>query len=125
MACHEISGLRLGFMNVLEIEDEAEKKHELDELGESIETCPEIRNLVHANTLPKLLKYYQDSLSLLEQKFSKLEESDPKRAYYQSLLILNKKVELELERSLEGLNSIYNELEEMHDYVHEVFPVGS
>jgi hypothetical protein len=33
MGCHEIAGLRLGLMNVLGIEDEHAKQHELAELG--------------------------------------------------------------------------------------------
>ena len=33
MACHEIAALRLGLMKVLGHEDEAERQHELTELG--------------------------------------------------------------------------------------------
>ena len=35
MACHELAALRLGLMKVLGI-DEAEKQHELKELGDKI-----------------------------------------------------------------------------------------
>ena len=33
MACHEIAGLRLGLMEVLGVKNEAERQHELAELG--------------------------------------------------------------------------------------------
>ncbi len=34
MACHEIAGLRLGLMRIVGIDDEAERQHELAELGD-------------------------------------------------------------------------------------------
>lgn len=122
MACHEISALRLGCMNLLGIDDPAEKKHEQDELGEALTKPSAIKNLAEAGDLKQMLAEYQNSLTLLEERFSAMGKDDPKRAYYQSLLILTKKVELELEQSVANFKNLYDSLEEMHDYVHEVFP---
>lgn len=124
MACHEISALRLGFMNLIGIDDEAEKKHEQEELGSALLEESPIKNLANAENLENLLSNYQSSLITLEEKFAKLEENHPKKAYYQSLLILTKKVELELERNVGSMKSLYDELEQMHDYVHEIFPAN-
>jgi len=43
-------------------------------------------------------------------------------AYYRSLLILTKKVELELDSQIRSLNEFWNGLDEMHDFVHEIYP---
>lgn len=122
MACHEISALRLGCMNLLGIDDPAEKKHEQDELGAALTTASPIKNLAEAGDLKQLVAEYQSSLTMLEERFAKMAKDDPKRAYYQSLLILTKKVELELEQSVANFKNLYDNLEEMHDYVHEIYP---
>ena len=46
----------------------------------------------------------------------------PTRVVRGSLLILNKKVELDLQNYVQGLNSFYRNLDEMHDLVHEIYP---
>ena len=47
---------------------------------------------------------------------------DPKLPYYRSLLILTKKVELELASQAELLTRLYRDLDEMHDFMHEIYP---
>lgn len=43
-------------------------------------------------------------------------------AYYRSLLILTKKVELELKNSILSFQNLFRDLEEIHDFVHEIYP---
>ena len=122
MACHEIAGLRLGLMNVLGIKDESEKQHELAELGKAATAPGPIAPLIKAQTLLDLKKLYSQSLIHLAEKVSKVKDNDPKIGYYRALLITTKKVELELNRMINDLNQFYKELDEVHDYIHEVFP---
>ena len=122
MACHELAGLRLGLMNVIGIKDENEKQHELAELGKAATAPGPIAPMIKAQTLTDLKKLYSQSLIHLAEKVSKTKENDPKIGYYRALLVTTKKVELELNRMVNDLNQFYRELEETHDYIHEVFP---
>ena len=122
MACHEIAGLRLGLMNVIGIKDENEKQHELAELGKAATAPGPIAPMIKAQTLMDLKKLYSQSLIHLAEKVSKTKENDPKIGYYRALLVTTKKIELELNRMVNDLNQFYKELDETHDYIHEVFP---
>ncbi len=122
MACHEIAGLRLGLMNVLGIKDEKEKQHELAELGKAATAPGPIAPLIKAQTLTELKRLYAQSLIPLAEKVSKTEENDPKIGYYRALMVTTKKVELELNRLINDMNQFYKELDEVHDFIHEVFP---
>ena len=48
--------------------------------------------------------------------------TDPQLPYLRTLIVLTKKVELELSHQIEGLTHLYRDLEEMHDFVHEIYP---
>jgi hypothetical protein len=122
MACHEVAALRLGLMNVLGIDDPAEKQHELAELGAAAEQPGPIRSLAQATDLRGLQKLFESSLATLADKVAHTPSGDPKLAYYRSLMILTKKVELELRQQIGGLTQLYKDLEEMHDFVHEIYP---
>ncbi|RHX91431.1 DUF3209 domain-containing protein [Leptospira yasudae] len=123
MACHEVAALRLGMMNVIGIKDEATIRHERAEIGEDALGAPgPIRSLAEAKDLESLIKFYEASLSDLEETISKTSKDDPKMSYYRSLLILTKKVELELKNSLLSFQNLFRDLEEMHDFVHEIYP---
>ncbi|TGK27753.1 DUF3209 family protein [Leptospira yasudae] len=123
MACHEVAALRLGMMNVIGIKDEATIRHERAEIGEDALGAPgPIRSLAEAKDLESLIKFYEASLSDLEEMISKTSKDDPKMPYYRSLLILTKKVELELKNSLLSFQNLFRDLEEMHDFVHEIYP---
>jgi hypothetical protein len=39
-------------------------------------------------------------------------------------VILTKKVELDLANQIENVLRLYRDLEQMHDFVHEIYPVG-
>lgn len=124
MACSEIAALRLGLMNLIGIDDPAEKQHELDELGDEIETNMSLASLSSAKTLIDLKRFFESSLTSLEEKHAKV-ASDPKEsAYYKTLLVMTKKIELDLEGQLNNLKALYDNLEDVHDYIHEVYPVN-
>jgi hypothetical protein len=124
MACHEIAALRLGLMRVLGRTDEAERQHELAELGDGAERPGPIRSLCEANSLASLKRFFEASLSDLGAKVAGTRADDPKLPYYRSLMVLTKKVELDLGNQIDALTRFYRDLDEMHDYVHEVYPVG-
>ncbi|TGK02085.1 DUF3209 family protein [Leptospira selangorensis] len=123
MACHEIAALRLGMMNVLGIKDESVIQHEKNEIGpEALSSPGPIQSLTNANNFEDLIRFFEASLVELEQTISKLASEDPKTGYYTSLLILTKKVELDLKNSAKSFQTLYLDLEEMHDFVHEIYP---
>ena len=123
MACHEIAALRLGLMRVVGIQDEAERQHELAEIGSSIEKPGPIRSLSEAQDLAGLKRFYEAALSALEEKVAKTPAADAKLPYYRSLIILTKKVELDLRNQIDNLTRLYRDLDVMHDFVHEIYPV--
>jgi hypothetical protein len=53
-----------------------------------------------------------------------MRSDDPKLPYLRTLLVLTKKVELDLKAQVDGLARMNRELEEMHDLVHELFPAS-
>jgi hypothetical protein len=122
MACHEIAALRLGLMRVLGRKDEAERQHELAELGAGAETPGPVRSLCGAGDLASLQRFYASALSDLNAKVAATRTDDPKLPYYRSLVVLTKKVELDLGNQIEALTRFYRDLDEMHDFVHEIYP---
>jgi hypothetical protein len=122
MACHEIAALRLGLMRLLGINDEAERQHELAELGTGAERPGPLRSMCETNDLAQLNRLFQASLADLGSKVATLPTNHPKLPYYRSLLVLTKKVELDLGNQIDGLTRLYADLEHMHDFVHEIYP---
>lgn len=122
MACHEIAALRLGLMNLLGDEDEAERAHEIEELGNALHRPGPIADLAQARDLQTLKSLYGSALAELTERVARAEADDPKLGYLRSLLILTKKVELELEGFANGLTRLNRNLDEIHDLMHEVFP---
>lgn len=123
MACHEIAALRLGLMNVVGIVDEAGRQHEVNEIGPEYLGKPgPIKSLAEAKNIKALKSYFSTALTELEQKTASLKSDAPEMGYYRSLLILNKKVEMELENAIVALEKTYRDLDEMHDFVHEIYP---
>ena len=122
MACHEVAALRLGLMKVLGLEDEAERQHELAELGGEASRPGAIGSMTKAENLESLRHFYQASLSDLQAKVAKMKPDDPKLPYHRSLLILTKKVELDLDNQIDSMKRLFKDLDEVHDFVHEVYP---
>ncbi|HEY0713338.1 MAG TPA: DUF3209 family protein [Polyangia bacterium] len=124
MACHEIAALRLGLMRLLGINDEAERQHELAELGNGAEQPGPLRAMCETRDLAQLRRFYQAALADLGAKVATLGLNHPKLPYYRSLLVLTKKVELDLGNQIDGLTRLYADLEQMHDFVHEIYPAA-
>jgi hypothetical protein len=122
MACHEVAALRLGMMRVLGIQDEAERLHELAEIGDSIKSPGSIRSLSEAQDLASLKRFFESSLSGLEEKVARTKSDDPKLPYYRSLIVLTKKVEMDLRNQIASLTQLYRDLDTMHDFLHELYP---
>ena len=123
MACHEIAALRLGLMNVLGIDDPAEKQHEEAELGEAAQAPGPLRALCGSQDLGGLRRFYQGALAGLEERLAHTREDDPQLAYLRTLMVMTKKTELELDHHVRALETFYRELDEMHHFVHELYPV--
>jgi hypothetical protein len=121
MACHELGALRLGLQKVLGIEDAAAKDHDEREIGQALHEDGPIKSLANSQSLNELKTFYQNSLSGLEKKLSETTE-EKELAYLRSLIILTKKVELELEVHIKSIDSLYKGLDEIHDFVHEIYP---
>ena len=122
MACHEIAALRLGLMQILGIEDEAERQHELAEMNQGDPPTETVRSLSNTRDFTSLKRWFEASLSQLEERVARTLPNDPQLPYYRSLIILTKKVELDLRNELERLTRFYRDLDEMHDFVHEMYP---
>jgi len=122
MACHEIAALRIGLMRVLGIDDEAEKAHELAELGAALDAPGPLKTLAGAGDLESLAKAYGAAVTSLSERIARTRPDDPKLGYLRSLAVLTKKVELDLVAQTEALSRFWRDLEEMHDYVHEIHP---
>lgn len=122
MACHEIAALRLGLMRVIGIQDEAERQHELSELGTGAEAPGPIRSLCETTNLRNLKRFFEAAIAELGVKVAGMKPDDPKLGYYRTLMVLTKKVELDLANQVEGLTKFYANLDEMHDFVHELYP---
>lgn len=122
MACHEIAALRLGLMRVLGHDDEAERQHELAELGAAAEAPGPLRSMCAAGDLASLKRFYDASIAGLEERIARTKSDDPKLPYLRTLVVLTKKVELDLEHQVQSLTALYRDLEHMHDFVHEIYP---
>jgi hypothetical protein len=124
MACHEIAALRLGLMRILGLDDEAERQHELAELGDAAARPGPIQSLCEVRDFANMHRLFAASLAELEHKVAMTAVEDPKLPYLRSLVILSKKTELDLQNQADSLTRFYRELEEMHDFVHEIYPAG-
>jgi hypothetical protein len=124
MACHELAALRLGLMRVIGIQDEVAEQHEIAEIGDALKEAGPIKCMAEAKSLIALRKFYEDSLSDLEKMVSKTAPDDPQLPYYRSLVILTKNVELSLRQQIHALETLFQDLDEIHDFVHEIYPAG-
>lgn len=122
MACHEIAALRLGLMQVLGIHDESEREHELAELNQGGPPSEALRSLCQAHDFGSLKTFFESALAQLEERVARTPADDPQMPYLRTLIVLSKKVELDLRNQLESMTRFYRDLDEMHDFVHEMFP---
>jgi hypothetical protein len=71
-----------------------------------------------------LKRLFDAALSDLNAKVAATAPGDPQLGYYRSLVVLTRKVELDLANQLESMTRFYRDLDEMHDFVHEIYPAG-
>ena len=124
MACHEIAALRLGLMRVLGRDDAAERQHELAELGAAAAEAGPLSALCEASNLGGLQRFFQAALADLDRKVARTPDGDAKLPYLRTLMVLTRKVELDLAGQIDSLTRFYRELDEMHDFVHEIYPAA-
>ena len=122
MACHEIAALRLGLMRILGRDDEAERQHELAELGDGAERPGPVRALCEARDLAALAGQFDAAVAGLEEKVANTAPGSSELPYLRTLLVLTRKVDLELRHQIDSLSHLYLDLEAMHDFVHELYP---
>jgi hypothetical protein len=111
-------------MRILGREDAAERQHELAELGATAEQPGPLKALTEATDLGALRGWFETALTDLHTRVANTEEGDAKLPYLRALMVLTKKVELDLNHQIDNLTRLYKDLDEMHDFVHEVYPVG-
>ncbi|MDH5656372.1 MAG: DUF3209 family protein [Spirochaetia bacterium] len=124
MACKELSALRLGLMDLIGIDDPAEKEHDKKDLGESAVQAGVIRSITESRNLSKLMNFYAHAVVDLHEKVSGMEKEDESYAYHQALLVLTKKVEQDLSNQVEGLKKLYQDLDEIHHFLHDIYPAN-
>ena len=107
---------------ILGVGDDAERQHELAELGDAAETPGPVRSLAEARDLTSLSRRYDAAVAQLEQRVAVASPNDPSMGYLRALIVLTKKVGLELDGQRESFDRLYRDLEDMHDLVHEIFP---
>jgi hypothetical protein len=122
MSCHEIAALRLGLMRLLGLKDESARQHELAELGDGATRPGPIRSLCEPEDLEALKRFYESAVTMLEERVAATPRDDASLPYLRSLVILAKKIELDLAAHIGNLTRFYRELEQMHDFVHEIYP---
>ena len=122
MACGELAALRLGLASIMGHDNEAQKSHDVAEITIDGKVPAPLQSLAAAKDLGSLTNRYEEALSDLGERVAKLKTDDPKIAYYRTLLVTTKKVEMELERHNKAMMGLYEDLDEMHDYIHEIYP---
>lgn len=122
MACHEIAALRLGMMRILGIQDSNLLEHELAELGEAAEQPGPLQLLSQANDMRSLGYAFELARTDLEDRLSRMSTDDPERSYVQTLAVLNKKIEADLANIFHYCEQFFEDLEQVHDHMHVIYP---
>lgn len=112
-------------MHVLGIQDEAERQHELAELNQGEPPTDTQRVLSESRDFASLKRFFETALAQLEERVARTPAGDRQMPYLRALVVLTKKVELDLRNQLESMTRFYRDLDEMHDFVHELFPAPS
>jgi len=124
MACHEIAALRLGLMRVLGHDDAAERAHELAELGGAADVPGPVRTLTEASDLASVRRAYDAALAGLEERVAAVAADDPELPYLRTLLVLTRKVELDLPHQVDALAHLYRDLDAVPAFVPAPHPAA-
>lgn len=122
MACHEIAALRLSLHTVLGNRPDHEKTHELAELGDVIAREGALKALSEARDLGAAKAALAASALDLEAKVAGMSRDDAGLGYHRALLVNVRSVQQNLDRIIADVERFYQDIEDTHDLLHEVFP---
>jgi len=121
MTCHEIEALRLGLMNVLGTSDRSAREHAEQELEGHMEGP--IEGLAEASSLSELQRHLDAALVDLEEQIAEADEDDPDYDYLRGRLVAVRDAEQSLARLTNSGESLFEDLGNSHDILHEAFPI--
>ena len=122
MACYEIASLRLALFNILGDRPSHERSHEELELGTKLQEDGPLKLLAEASSFYELRSSLDAASLELEQKVADMDASTPQLGYWRSLVVTVKRTQSDLARISADIQSYYNDLDEIHDVLHEIFP---
>jgi hypothetical protein len=122
MACYEIASLRLALFNLLGDRPNHERTHEVEELGSKLQEEGPLKMLADATNLSDLRAAFDAASLELEQRVADMDENTPQRGYWRSLVVTVKRTQRDLARLSADVEKYYNDLDEIHDILHEIFP---
>ena len=122
MACYEVASLRLALFNLLGDRPAHERTHEEEELGSKLSEDGPLKALAEATTLAQV-RVALDAAGLeLEQRVADMSAADPQLGYWRSLVVTVKRTQRDLARMAADLERYYQDLDVVHDTLHEIFP---
>jgi cell division protein ZapA (FtsZ GTPase activity inhibitor) len=122
MACYEVASLRLALFNLLGDRPAHERTHEVEELGSKLTEIGPLKSLAEATSLAELRAALDAAALELEQRVSDMSKDAPQVGYYRSLVVTVKRTQRDLARMSANLERYYQDLDEIHDVLHEIFP---
>jgi len=93
-------------------------------LGGAADVPGPVRTLTEASDLASVRRAYDAALAGLEERVAAVAADDPELPYLRTLLVLTRKVELDLRHQVDALAHLYRDLDAMHDFVHELYPAA-
>ena len=121
MTCHELEALTLGLMTVLGTEDAHAREHAEQELEGHMEGP--IEGLAEASSLSELQRHLDAALVDLEEQIAEADEDDPDYDYLRGRLVAVRDAEQSLARLTNSGESLFEDLGNSHDILHEAFPI--
>jgi hypothetical protein len=121
MTCTELEALRLALMNVLGTEDESVRQHAESELEGNL--SGPIEALTDANSLAEIQRHLDAALVDLEQEVAETDPGTDEYDYLRGRLIAVRDAERDIAQLTDRGQHLLEGYGEVHDLLHEVFPV--
>lgn len=122
MACYEVAALRLSLHTLLGDRPAHERTHEEEELGAHLQEPGALKSLSEAGNLAEIRRALEAATVDLEQRVADMPAQAPSLGYYRALVVTVKRTQADLARLSTQIEGYYNDLDETHDLLHEVFP---
>lgn len=122
MSCHEIAALRLALATVLGRDVPGEREHDLAELGARADAPGPLAQLARARHLADARAAFGAAAADLDERVARTPDGDPELPYLRTLVVLCRKVELDLEAQIAALTRFHADLDAVHDAVHALYP---